>query len=68
MLGVKAHQLEAKDHRIQVKGYPQRSVHIADVAAKASSNLCRETSSSSVIVSRGFNRDISSAVLRGFSR
>ena len=35
MLGVKPSQLEAKDHRIQVKGYPQRSVTIADVANHA---------------------------------
>jgi hypothetical protein len=35
MLGVKPHQLEAKDHKIMVKGYPQRSVHIADVSNHA---------------------------------
>ncbi|MBZ5698150.1 MAG: molybdopterin-dependent oxidoreductase [Acidobacteriia bacterium] len=35
MLGVKADQLEAKDHKIVVKGYPQRNVHIGDVASHA---------------------------------
>ena len=35
MLGVKPIQLEAKDHKIMVKGYPQRSVHIGDVANHA---------------------------------
>ncbi len=35
MLGVKPSQLEAKDHRIQVKGYPQRNLHIGDVANHA---------------------------------
>ena len=35
MLGVKSAQLEAKDHKIMVKGFPQRSVHIGDVANHA---------------------------------
>jgi len=35
MLGVKPSQLEAKDHKIQVKGYPQRNLHIGDVANHA---------------------------------
>ena len=35
MLGVKPSQLEAKDHKIIVKGYPQRNVHIGDVANHA---------------------------------
>ena len=35
MLGVKADQLEAKDHKIMVKGFPQRNVHIGDVANHA---------------------------------
>jgi CO/xanthine dehydrogenase Mo-binding subunit len=35
MLGVKPNQLEAKDHKILVKGYPQRNVHIGDVANHA---------------------------------
>jgi nicotinate dehydrogenase medium molybdopterin subunit len=35
MLGVKPVQLEAKDHKIMVKGYPQRNVHIGDVANHA---------------------------------
>jgi len=35
MLGVKANQLDAKDHHIVVQGYPQRKVHIGDVANRA---------------------------------
>jgi nicotinate dehydrogenase medium molybdopterin subunit len=35
MLGVKPSQLEARDHKIMVKGYPQRNVHIGDVANHA---------------------------------
>ena len=35
MLGVKPSQLEAKDHKIMVKGFPQRNVHIGDVANHA---------------------------------
>lgn len=35
MLGVKPSQLEAKDHKIVVKGFPQRNVHIGDVASHA---------------------------------
>ncbi len=35
MLGVKPNQLEARDHKILVKGYPQRNVHIGDVANHA---------------------------------
>ncbi|HKC57927.1 MAG TPA: molybdopterin cofactor-binding domain-containing protein, partial [Vicinamibacterales bacterium] len=35
LLGVKANQLEARDHRIYVKGYPQRNMHIGDVANHA---------------------------------
>ena len=35
LLGVKPDQLEAKDHRIVVKGFPQRNMHIGDVANHA---------------------------------
>jgi CO/xanthine dehydrogenase Mo-binding subunit len=35
MLGVKPNQLEAKDHKIVVKGFPQRNIHIGDVANHA---------------------------------
>jgi CO/xanthine dehydrogenase Mo-binding subunit len=35
LLGVKPHQLEARDYKIQVKGFPQRNVHIGDVADRA---------------------------------
>ncbi len=35
LLGVKPNQLEAKDHRIVVKGFPQRNMHIGDVANHA---------------------------------
>lgn len=35
MLGVKPSQLEAKDHKILVKGLPQRNLHIGDVANHA---------------------------------
>ena len=39
MLGVKAEQLEAKDRKIQVRGFPQRSVAIGEVALRAQSVL-----------------------------
>ena len=35
LLGVKPSQLEAKDHKIRVKGFPQRNLHIGDVAEHA---------------------------------
>ncbi len=35
MLNVKPDQLEARDHRIHVKGFPQRNIHIGDVANHA---------------------------------
>ncbi len=35
LLGVKPNQLEAKDHQIVVKGFPQRNMHIGDVANRA---------------------------------
>jgi CO/xanthine dehydrogenase Mo-binding subunit len=35
LMGVKPHQLEAKDHKIMVKGFPQRNMHIGDVANHA---------------------------------
>src|ERR1700722_15229793 len=35
LLGVKPTQLEAQDHKIFVKGFPQRNVHIGDVANRA---------------------------------
>jgi CO/xanthine dehydrogenase Mo-binding subunit len=35
MLGVKANQLDARDHHIVVQGYPQRKAHIGDVANRA---------------------------------
>ena len=35
MLGVKPHQLEVGDYKIQVKGFPQRNIHIGDVADRA---------------------------------
>ncbi|HTC61464.1 MAG TPA: molybdopterin cofactor-binding domain-containing protein [Candidatus Saccharimonadales bacterium] len=35
MLGVKPNQLEARDHKIVVKGFPQRNIHIGDVANHA---------------------------------
>jgi CO/xanthine dehydrogenase Mo-binding subunit len=34
-LGVKPNQLEARDHKIVVKGFPQRNIHIGDVANHA---------------------------------
>ena len=37
LLGVKASQLDLKDHKIQVKGFPQRNMHIGDVAEHARS-------------------------------
>jgi CO/xanthine dehydrogenase Mo-binding subunit len=39
MLGVKPEQLEAKDRRIQVKGFPQKSVSIADAARRAETDV-----------------------------
>ena len=35
LLGVKPNQLEAKDHKIVVKGFPQRNMHIGDAANHA---------------------------------
>jgi CO/xanthine dehydrogenase Mo-binding subunit len=35
LLGVKPNQLDLKDHKIQVKGFPQRNMHIGDVAEHA---------------------------------
>ena len=35
LLGVKPHQLEARDYKIQVRGFPQRNIHIGDVADRA---------------------------------
>ncbi len=35
LLGVEPAHLEAKDHKIQVKGFPQRNMHIGDVAEHA---------------------------------
>ena len=35
LLGVKTHQLEVRDYKIQVKGFPQRNIHIGDVADRA---------------------------------
>jgi CO/xanthine dehydrogenase Mo-binding subunit len=35
LLGVKPNQLEAMDHKIVVKGFPQRNIHIGDVANHA---------------------------------
>ena len=35
LLGVKPNQLEVKDHKIQVKGFPQRNMHIGDAANHA---------------------------------
>jgi CO/xanthine dehydrogenase Mo-binding subunit len=35
LLGVKPNQLEAMDHKIVVKGFPQRNMHIGDVANHA---------------------------------
>ena len=35
LMAVKTHQLEAKDHKIMVKGFPQRNMHIGDVANHA---------------------------------
>lgn len=39
LLRVKPGQLEAKDRKIQVKGYPQRCVDIADIAGHAQTKL-----------------------------
>jgi nicotinate dehydrogenase medium molybdopterin subunit len=39
VLGVDADQLEAKDRKIQVKGFPQRHVAIADIARRAQLTL-----------------------------
>ena len=35
LLGVKPSQLEVSDHKVQVQGYPQRSIHIGDVSEHA---------------------------------
>jgi CO/xanthine dehydrogenase Mo-binding subunit len=35
LLGVKPEHLEVGDHRIRIKGFPQRSLHIGDVAERA---------------------------------
>jgi CO/xanthine dehydrogenase Mo-binding subunit len=35
LLGVKAEHLEVGDHKIRIKGFPQRSLHIGDVAERA---------------------------------
>jgi CO/xanthine dehydrogenase Mo-binding subunit len=35
LLSVKASQLEVRDHKVQVKGFPQRNMHIGDVAEYA---------------------------------
>jgi CO/xanthine dehydrogenase Mo-binding subunit len=35
LLQVKPDQLEAKNHKIQVKGFPQRNIHLGDVADHA---------------------------------
>ena len=35
LLGVKPEHLEVADHRIRIKGFPQRSLHIGDVAERA---------------------------------
>ena len=50
LLGVKPDQVEAKDHRLQVKGYPQRNMHIGDVA-----NHARMVSGQPPIGSASFN-------------
>lgn len=39
MLGVKPDQLEARDRKIQVKGYPQRNLTVGDVAYHAQVNM-----------------------------
>ncbi len=50
LLGVKATQLEAQDHKIFVKGFPQRNMHIGDVA-----NHARVVSGQPPIGSASFN-------------
>jgi CO/xanthine dehydrogenase Mo-binding subunit len=35
VLGVKPDQLEVSNHKVQVKGFPQRNVHIGDVSERA---------------------------------
>ena len=41
VLGVKTDQLEAKDHKIQVKGFPQKFMTVADAALRAESEIGR---------------------------
>jgi nicotinate dehydrogenase medium molybdopterin subunit len=50
LLGVKTTQLEAADHKIFVKGFPQRNMHIGDVA-----NHARVISGQPPIGSASFN-------------
>ena len=50
LLGVKPTQLEAADHKIFVKGFPQRNMHIGDVA-----NHARVVSGQPPIGSASFN-------------
>ncbi len=50
LLGVKPNQLEVKDHKIQVKGFPQRNMHIGDAA-----NHARNVSGQPPIGSGTFN-------------
>jgi CO/xanthine dehydrogenase Mo-binding subunit len=50
LLGVKPTQLEAQDHKIFVKGFPQRNMHIGDVA-----NHARVVSGQPPIGSASFN-------------
>lgn len=50
LLGVKPSQLEAADHKIFVKGFPQRNMHIGDVA-----NHARVVSGQPPIGSGSFN-------------
>ncbi|PYU28976.1 MAG: nicotinate dehydrogenase medium molybdopterin subunit, partial [Acidobacteria bacterium] len=50
LLGVKATQLDAQDHKIFVKGFPQRNMHIGDVA-----NHARVVSGQPPIGSASFN-------------
>ena len=50
LLKPKPDQVEAKDHRLQVKGYPQRNMHIGDVA-----NHARMVSGQPPIGSASFN-------------
>jgi len=50
LLGVKPSQLDLKDHKIQVKGFPQRNMHIGDAA-----NHARNVSGQPPIGSGTFN-------------